>query len=84
MKLQSQQDKVFATNMKKYNAKVPMQNVDICNKTKETFANKSQLEKTQVLSKTKHTLNEKYGIGDGMKRKRGASLRPAGYGFDEC
>ena len=35
-------------------------------------------------AKLRHTLNEKYGIGDGMKRKRGASLRPAGYGFDEC
>jgi len=42
MKLQSQQDKVFATNLKKYNAKVPMQNADICKKTKETYAARYQ------------------------------------------
>ncbi len=59
MQLQSQQDKVFATNMKKYNAKVPMQNSSIRNKAKETYAIKSKLDKELIIAKTKNTLNER-------------------------
>ena len=62
MKLKSQQEKLFSTNLKKYNASVPMQNVDIRAKVSETYRNKSQLQKEQIRQKSQQTLLEKYGV----------------------
>lgn len=62
MKLKSQQEKVFATNLKKYNAKVPMQNIDIRAKVAETHNDKTQIQKEQMRQKSQQTLLEKYGV----------------------
>jgi len=62
MKLESQKEKLFLTNMKKYNGKVPMQNEEIRAKAKETNSKKTQKDKQLQLEKTKQTLTEKYGV----------------------
>jgi hypothetical protein len=59
MKLQSQQQKVFATNLERYDAKVPMQNSTIAAQAKETY---KKNDKCEIIRKTKNTIYNKYGV----------------------
>lgn len=67
MKLESQQQKVKTTNLARYQSEFPMQNSEIAKKTSDAWRKKSQVQRQEILSKTKNTMLEIYGVDSGSR-----------------